>query len=107
MSMIVFLYLCIKPEHHPQTRPAISWKFLVESLQPLPVALFLKPSIAGVLSLSECGSGKSIASTSDLLALFHFESIRLITLVISIGLTVRMGNLLAANVPHAKKIATS
>ena len=37
MSMIVFLYLYIKPEHHPQTWPTISWKFLLESMKLLPL----------------------------------------------------------------------
>ncbi|KAI2504544.1 MatE-like protein [Fragilaria crotonensis] len=75
MTMIVFLYLYIKPEHHPQTWPAISRKFLVESLQPQPVALFLKLSLGGVLSLSEWWFWEVNCFIVGSLALFHFVSI--------------------------------
>lgn len=116
MTMIVFLYLYIKPEHHPQTWPAISRKFLVESLQPQPVALFLKLSLGGVLSLSEwwfwevncfiVGSFGVVPLCVHTIAYNLVPLLFMIPLGISIGLTVRMGILLATDVPRAKKVAT-
>ena len=116
MALIVFLYLYIKPEHHPQTWPGLSRKFLVESLQPQPVALFLKMSLGGVFALSEwwfweincfiVGSFGIIPLCVHTIAYNLVPLLFMIPLGISIGLTVRMGILLATDVPRAKKVAT-
>ena len=116
MALIVFLYLYIKPEHHPQTWPGLSRKSVVESLQPQPVALFLKMSLGGVLALSEwwfweincfiVGSFGIVPLCVHTIAYNLVPLLFMIPLGISIGLTVRLGNLLATNLPRAKKVAT-
>jgi MATE family multidrug resistance protein len=115
MAILVFLYMYIKPEHHPETWPALSLKFWKESLQPRPVAQFMTLSLGGVLSLSEwwfwetncfiVGSFGIVPLCVHTIAYNLVPLLFMIPLGISIGLTVRMGTVLATDVPRAKKMA--
>lgn len=114
-ALIVFLYVMIKPGYHPLTWPGLSIAFCKESLQPRPVGQFLKLSFGGVLALSEwwfwetncfiVGSFGIVPLCVHTIAYNLVPLLFMIPLGISIGLTVRMGTVLATDVPRAKLMA--
>jgi MATE family multidrug resistance protein len=115
MAIIVFSYVFIWPEYHPQTWPGISMKFVKDSLRPKPVKEFLHLSLGGVLSLSEwwfwetncfiVGSFGIVPLCVHTIAYNLVPLLFMIPLGICIGLQVRMGTVLALDVPRAKKMA--
>lgn len=116
MAILVFSYILIRPEHHPETWPAgLSLKFLKDSLKPKPVMQFLQLSLGGVLSLSEwwfwetncfiVGSFGIVPLCVHTIAYNLVPLLFMIPLGICIGLQVRMGNVLAFDVLRAKKMA--
>eukprot|EP00980_Cylindrotheca_fusiformis_P030327 scaffold24656_cov181-Cylindrotheca_fusiformis.AAC.4 len=89
MVILLLMYLWWHPVQEKNSWPGLSRDYLLDSLSPQPVITFLSLSMGGVLSL-----------TYQLVPLLF-----MIPLGIMIGLTVRLGHLIAFDVKRAKQLA--
>lgn len=115
MAAIILLILKFVPTYKTETWPGLSVGLVKESLAPGPVLTFLALSLGGILSLSEWWFWETvcfIVGTFGIVPLcVHTIAYNLVPLLfmvplgISIGLTVRMGNVLAHDVLRAQQMA--
>jgi multidrug resistance protein, MATE family len=115
MAAIILLILKFVPTYKAETWPGLSVAYVKEALAPGPVLTFLALSLGGVFSLSEWWFWETvcfIVGTFGIVPLcVHTIAYNLVPLLfmvplgISIGLTVRMGNVLAKDVLRAKQMA--
>eukprot|EP00537_Pseudo-nitzschia_pungens_P016108 CAMPEP_0172406842 /NCGR_PEP_ID=MMETSP1061-20121228/72292_1 /TAXON_ID=37318 /ORGANISM="Pseudo-nitzschia pungens, Strain cf. pungens" /LENGTH=511 /DNA_ID=CAMNT_0013142629 /DNA_START=42 /DNA_END=1577 /DNA_ORIENTATION=- len=115
MIGLLFLYLRFRPVEKPETLPKASSKSLVEALRPGPMLEFVSLSLGGVLSLSEWWLWETICfivGTFGVVPLVvHSIAYNLVPLLfmpilgMGIGLTVRMGHVIAYDVVKAKLLA--
>lgn len=115
MAAITWLYLVVRPAHKAETWPGLSIEYLQEALQPKPLIQFLSLSVGGVLSLSEWWFWETVCFIVGSFGIVHLcvhtiaynlvPLLFMIPLGISIGLTVRMGNVISTDVKRAKKMA--
>jgi len=111
--LLVLLYLKLSPIHHPSSWPGLSWPFFLEAIQPEPMMQFFKLSLGGVMSMTEWWFWECVCFMAGHLGVIplcvHTIAYNLIPisfmvpLGLSIGLSVRMGNLLAINDVHGAK----
>ena len=116
MIGFLFLYLHFKPVEKPETWPRFSRASLSEALRPQPMLDFVSLSLGGVLSLSEWWLWETvcfIVGTFGVVPLVvHSIAYNLVpllfmpTLGMSIGLTVRMGHVIAYDTVKAKLLAS-
>lgn len=114
-TIIVFLYIGMKSEHHPLTWPKLSRYYLKKSFRCKPVQQFVSLSLGGVVALSEWWFWETVCFTVGSFGVIplcvHTIAYNIVPLVymlplgISIGLTVRMGSVIASNADKAKQIA--
>lgn len=115
MICLVFLYLRFKPEK-PETRPRISFATISEALKPQPMLEFISLSLGGIITLSEWWLWETICfivGTFGVVPLVvHSIAYNLVpllfmpTLGMQMGLTVRMGHIIAYDIVRAKLLAT-
>jgi len=115
MVGFLLLYLRIKPVEKPETWPEFSTARISEALLPKPMLDYVSLSLGGVLSLSEWWLWETvcfIVGTFGIVPLVvHSICYNLVpilfmpTLGMSIGLTVRMGNVIAYDIMKAKLLA--
>jgi len=116
MCSVLLLYLWFNPVYKEETWPGISKPFVMESLSPRPMLTFLSLSMGGVLSLSEwwfwetvcfiVGSFGVVPLCVHTIAYNLVPLLFMIPLGIMIGLTVRMGHVIAHDVKRAKLLAS-
>eukprot|EP00978_Attheya_sp_CCMP212_P013660 scaffold34316_cov40-Attheya_sp.AAC.1 len=114
-ALLLMLYLNFQHVHHPETWPGLSFSLLKHAIEPAPMIHFMKLSLGGVLSLSEWWFWEIIcfiAGTFGVIPLcVHTIAYQLIPLLfmvplgISIGMSIRIGTVLAHDVEKAKTIA--
>ena len=115
MIGFLFLYLRFKPIEKTETWPVFSTASICEALSPIPLLEFVSLSIGGVLVLSEWWLWETvcfIVGTFGVVPLVvHSIAYNLVpllfmpTLGMSIGLTVRMGHVIAYDINKAKLLA--
>ena len=115
MISLLFLIMWMNPVHEKKTWPGLSMPYFLESIHPRPMVAFLSLSLGGVLSLSEwwfwewvciiVGSFGVVPLCVHTIAYNLVPLLFMIPLGIMIGLTVRLGHLIAYNVKHAKQLA--
>ncbi|CAJ1936519.1 unnamed protein product [Cylindrotheca closterium] len=115
MIAFLFAYMWFNPVHQKESWPGMSKTFFLESISPRPMLAFLSLSMGGVLSLSEwwfwetvcfiVGSFGVVPLCVHTIAYQLVPLLFMIPLGIMIGLTVRLGHLIAYDVPKAKKLA--
>jgi MATE family multidrug resistance protein len=115
MTGLLFLYLRFRPVEKPETWPRFSRAVLSEALRPKPLLEFISLSLGGVISLSEWWLWETvcfIVGTFGVVPLVvHSIAYNLVpllfmpTLGIQIGLTVRMGQIIAYDIVKAKLLA--
>jgi len=116
MIGFLLLYLRFKPVERPETWPGFSTARITEALLPKPMLDYISLSFGGVLSLSEWWLWETvcfIVGTFGVVPLVvHSIAYNLVpilfmpTLGMSIGLTVRMGNVIAYDIVKAKLLAS-
>jgi MATE family multidrug resistance protein len=115
-AMLVVVYLWIRPVYHIDTWKGISVEVIQQAVEPKPMIKFFKLSLGGVVSLSEwwfwevvcflAGHMGVVPLCIHTIAYNLIPVFFMIPLGFSIGLSVRMGHLLAeGNVKRAKLIA--
>mmetsp|Transcript_15317 Transcript_15317/g.20195 ORF Transcript_15317/g.20195 Transcript_15317/m.20195 type:complete len:526 (+) Transcript_15317:225-1802(+) len=112
-AFLLLFYLRVSPIHHPLSWPGLSWSYFLESIQLEPMMQFLKLSLGGVLSLTEWWFWECVCFMAGHLGVIplciHTIAYNvipiffMIPLGLNIGLSVRMGNLLATNDVHGAK----
>ena len=116
MGLILVLILKFKPSYYlPETWPVVSIASVNDALAMRPIQMFLALSLGGVLSLSEWWFWETVCfmvGTFGIVPLcVHTIAYNIVPLSfmiplgIAIGLTVRMGNILAKDVQRAKQMA--
>jgi len=116
MVGLLFLYLRFKPMEKTETWPGLSRDTVSKALQPQPMLDFISLSLGGVVSLSEWWLWETvcfIVGTFGVVPLVvHSIAYNLVpllfmpTLGVQIGLTVRMGQIIAYDYVKAKLLAT-
>mmetsp|Transcript_36266 Transcript_36266/g.79339 ORF Transcript_36266/g.79339 Transcript_36266/m.79339 type:complete len:546 (+) Transcript_36266:79-1716(+) len=114
-ATMILSYLHLAKPHDPQTWPGLSCQFVMESLHPRRLAAYLRLSLGGVLSFSEWWYWEIICFTAGKFGIVAFcahtiayqliPTLFMIPLGTSVGLSVRIGNVLAHDVDRAKRIA--
>mmetsp|Transcript_12056 Transcript_12056/g.25507 ORF Transcript_12056/g.25507 Transcript_12056/m.25507 type:complete len:523 (-) Transcript_12056:1587-3155(-) len=115
MVGLLFLYLRFRPVEKPETWPKFSRAVLSEALSPQPMLDFISLSLGGVLALSEWWLWETvcfIVGTFGVVPLVvHSIAYNLVpllfmpTLGMNIGLTVRIGHIIAYDIAKAKLLA--
>lgn len=115
MVGLLFLYLHFRPVEKPETWPRFSHAVLSEALKTQPMLDFISLSLGGVISLSEWWLWETICflvGTFGVVPLVvHSIAYNLVpllfmpTLGIQIGMTVRMGQIIAYDIVKAKLLA--
>lgn len=113
----VLLYLWWRPVYKPETWCGLSWHAIREALQIKPMLKFLQLSLGGVLALSEWWFWEVVCMLAGHMGVIplcvHTIAYNLVPICfmvplgISIGLSVRMGHVLAEDVRKAKLLAAS
>ena len=116
MVGLLFLYVKIRPVDEPQTYPKFDTTSISKALTPQPLLDFVSLSLGGVISLSEWWLWETvcfIVGTFGVVPLVvHSIAYNLVpllfmpTLGIQIGLTVRMGHIIAYDTAKAKLLTT-
>lgn len=116
MVGLMVLYLQFRPVEKPETWPRICPAVLSEVLRPQPMFEFISLSLGGVLVLSEWWMWETvcfIVGTFGVVPLVvHSIAYNLVPLLfmpalgVQIGLTVRMGHIIAYDSVKAKRLAT-
>ena len=114
MIGLVFLYLRFRPEK-PETRPRISRATISEALKPEPMLEFMSLSLSGIITLTEWWLRETICfivGTFGVVPLVvHSVAYNIVpllympTLGMQMGLTVRMGHIIAYDIVRAKLLA--
>eukprot|EP00536_Pseudo-nitzschia_multiseries_P017931 jgi/Psemu1/227060/e_gw1.1945.5.1 len=115
MIGLLYLYLCFRPVAKPETLPKFSMQSLIRALRPGPTLQYISLSLGGVLVLSEWWLWETvcfIVGTFGVVPLVvHSIAYNLVPLVfmpilgMGIGLTVRMGHIIAYDIVKAKLLA--
>lgn len=115
MSLFLVIYVRFKPVHAPDTWPGISKSSMLQAIEVRPMLEFMCLSLGGVLSLSEWWFWEStcfIVGTLGVVPLVvHTIAYNLVpllfmpTLGIMMGLTVRIGHVIAYDTQKAKLLA--
>jgi multidrug resistance protein, MATE family len=115
MAGSLLLFLRFRPVYKHETWVGLSKQSLLEALSPKPMTSFMNLSLGGVLSLSEWWFWETccfiVGSFGVVPLVVHTIAYNLVpllfmpTLGISIGLTVRMGHLIAYDARKAKFLA--
>lgn len=116
MIGLLFLYLHFRPVEKPETWPRLSSTTLSEALRPTPMLEFISLSLGGVLALSEWWLWETvcfIVGTFGVVPLVvHSIAYNIVPLSfmpvlgMGIGLTVRMGHIIAYDTVKAKLLAS-
>lgn len=116
MVALLFLYLKFRPVEKPETYPKFTRAQVSKALTPQPLLDFISLSLGGVVSLSEWWLWETVCfvvGTFGVVPLVvHSIAYNLVpllfmpTLGIQIGLTVRMGHIIAYDIVKAKLLAT-
>ena len=114
-AIFILAYLRIARPYDPRTWPGLSLSFITQSLSKKNLRVYLRLSLGGVLSFSEWWYWEIICFTAGRMGIVPFcahtiaynliPTLFMIPLGTSVGLTVRIGNVLAHDVEKAKRIA--
>lgn len=114
-AVFVLSYLRIARPYDPRTWPGLSFSFIKHSLSRKNLRAYFRLSLGGVLSFSEWWYWEIICFTAGRMGIVQFcahtiaynliPTLFMIPLGTSVGLTVRLGNVLAHDVEKAKRIA--
>lgn len=113
--IILLVYLWFRPVYHPSTCPQFTWKFLKQSLEWDNTARFLRLAIGGILSMNEwwffeimcfiAGSFGVESLDAHTIAYNLVPLLFMLPLGVSIGLAVRMGNVIGLDPRKARFLA--